>query len=107
MTRTFTMTVFAATYWLLVVLFVYILGVLVLPQVAKSPDQVGPFLPLIAGFLAIFVVGAAIATFWDGARQRPWVWPALLVPPVLFLLMNAPFIPVSCQRSAVVRSVRL
>lgn len=100
MGRTFAMKVFAATYWLLAVLFLYILVVLILPQLAKSPDQVGPFLPLIGGFLAIFVVGAAIATFWGGARRRGWVWLALLVPPVLFLLLNAPFIPFSLTHPA-------
>lgn len=100
MERTFAMKVFAVTYWLLAVLFLYILVVLILPQLAKSPDQVGPFLPLIVGFLAIFVVGAAIATFWGGARRRDWIWLALLVPPALFLLMNAPFIPFSVTHPA-------
>jgi plastocyanin/uncharacterized membrane protein YhaH (DUF805 family) len=93
MTRTFAMKVYAATYWVLAVLFVYVLLIFILPQLAEQPDQVGPFLPIIGGFLALFVIGAAIATFWRSARGRGWVWLALLIPPVLFLLMNAPFMP--------------
>lgn len=95
MTRTFAMKVYAASYWLLAVLFLYILVVLIRPQLAQNPEQVGPFLPLFGGFLVVFVIGAAIATFWPAARRRGWVWLALLIPPVLFLLLNAPFIPYS------------
>ena len=62
MTRTFAMKVYAASYWLLAALFVYVLVVLVLPQLAENPDEVGAFVPLIVGFLALFVIGAAIAT---------------------------------------------
>lgn len=100
MTRTFAMRVYAATYWLLAVLFVYILVVLILPEVAKNPEQAGPFLPVFAGFLVVFIIGAAIATFWPSARRRAWVWLALLIPPVLFLLLNAPFIPYSLTHPA-------
>jgi hypothetical protein len=98
--RSFAMQVFAATYWLLAALFVYILAVLILPELAKNPDQVGPFLPLIGGFLIVFVIGAAVATFWRSAPQRGWVWLVLIIPPVLFLLMNAPFIPYSVTHPA-------
>jgi hypothetical protein len=100
MTRTFAMKAYAATYWLLAGLFVYILVVLFLPELAAHPEQVGPFLPLIGGFLVLFVIGAGIATFWRSARRRAWIWLALLVPPVLFLLMNAPFIPYSLTHPA-------
>jgi hypothetical protein len=100
MTRTFAMKAYAATYWLLAGLFVYILVVLVLPELAAQPEEVGPLLPLIGGFLGLFVIGAAIATFWKSARRRAWIWLALLVPPVLFLLMNAPFIPYSLTHPA-------
>jgi uncharacterized membrane protein YhaH (DUF805 family)/plastocyanin len=99
-TRTFAMKVYAASYWLLAALFVYVLVVLVLPQLAEHPDEAGAFLPVIVGFLALFVIGAAIATFWRSARRRGWVWLVLLIPPVLFLLMNAPFIPYSLTHPA-------
>lgn len=88
--RTFAMKVYGVTYWLFAGLIVYILVVLILPALAKNPEQVGPFLPLFGGFLVIFVIGAAIATFWPTASRRSWVWLALLVPPVLILLANAP-----------------
>ncbi len=94
------MKVYAATYWLLAVLFVYILVVLILPALAENPEQVGPFLPLIGGFLVVFAIGAAVATFWSSARRRGWVWLVLLIPPVLFLLMNAPAIPYSLTHPA-------
>lgn len=100
MSRTYAMKVYAASYWLLAALFVYILVVMFLPLLAENPEQGGAFLPLIVGFLALFVVGAAIATFWRSARQRGWVWLALLIPPVLFLLMNAPFIPYTLTHPA-------
>jgi hypothetical protein len=87
MSGTFAMRVFAATYWLLVLVFVYILEVIILP----SPDA-GSFLPLIAAFLGLFVAAAATATFARGATRRGWVWLVLLVPAVLFLVMNAPYI---------------
>jgi len=99
-TRTFAMKIYAASYWLLAALFVYILVVLFLPLLAENPEQGGPFLLLIGGFLALFVVGAAIATFWRSALRRSWVWLALLIPPVLFLLMNAPFIPYTLTHPA-------
>ena len=100
MTRTFAMKVYAASYWLLAAVFVYIIVVLLLPLLAENPDEVGAFLPVLVVFLAVFVIGAAIATFWRSARRRGWVWLVLLVPPVLFLLMNAPFIPYSLTHPA-------
>jgi hypothetical protein len=99
MTRTFAMKVYAATYWLLALLFVYILVVLLLPTLATSPETAS-FLPLIGGFLALFVLGAALATFWPSAPRRSWLWLALLIVPVLFLLLNAPFIPFSLTHPA-------
>jgi hypothetical protein len=100
MTRTFAMKVYAASYWLLAALFVYVLVVLFLPLLAENPEQGGPFLLLIGGFLVLFVIGAAVATFWRSAPRRGWIWLALLIPPVLFLLMNAPFIPYTLTHPA-------
>jgi hypothetical protein len=92
MPKTFPMRLYAATYWFLAILFVYILVVLILPQLATNPE-IGAFLPLVVAFLGIFVAGAATVSFMASAPRRKWLWLALLVPPVLFLLMNAPFIP--------------
>jgi uncharacterized cupredoxin-like copper-binding protein len=94
------MKVYATSYWLLAAVFVYVLVVLFLPLLAENPEQGGSFLLLIGGFLALFVIGAAIATFWRSAPRRSWVWIALMVPPVLFLLMNAPFIPYTLTHPA-------
>ena len=66
MTRTFAMKVYAVSYWLLALLFVYILVVLLLPTLSTSPETAS-FLPLIVAFLALFVLGAALATFWPSA----------------------------------------
>ena len=91
MTRTFAMKVYAGTYWLLSLLFVYILVVLVLPAIATGPEA-APFVVLIVGFLALFVLGAALSTFWPSAPRRGALWLLLLIVPVLFLLLNAPFL---------------
>lgn len=90
--KTFAMKVYAATYWLLAVLFLYILVVLILPMLASSPE-VGEFLPIILVFLGLFVAGAAMATFLPSAPRRRWPWIGFLIPPILFLLLNAPFVP--------------
>lgn len=90
--KTFAMKVYGVTYWLLAALFLYILAVLILPMLNKSPE-VGAFLPVILVFLGLFVLGAALATFLPSAPRRRWLWLGFLVPPVLFLLLNAPFVP--------------
>jgi hypothetical protein len=89
-TRTFAMKVYAAVYWLFAVLVLYILVVLILPALARNPEEVGPFVPVFGGFLVLFVIGAAIATFWRSAPRRAWLWLALLLPPIVILLLNAP-----------------
>ena len=83
-TRTFAVKVYAATSRLLAVLILYILVVFILRALAKTPEQVRPFLPLFGVLLVLFVIGAAIATFWSSAARR--VWLALLIPPVLIHL---------------------
>ncbi len=86
------MRVYAGTYWLLAALFLYILAVLILPTLDESPETKA-FLPLILVFFALFLIGAGLATFLRSAPRRRWLWLGLLIPPVLFVLMNAPFIP--------------
>jgi len=92
MSRTFAMRVYVAAYWFLAILFAYIIVVLILPMLATSPE-VGAFLPAVLAFLGIFLAGAAVVSFLPSAPRRRWLWLALLIPPVLFLLLNAPFIP--------------
>lgn len=90
--RTLWMRIYSIVYWLLVVDFVYILVGIILPAMAEQPE-VAAFVPLIAVFLGLFLVVALTTTLWGGATRRGWVWLAGLVPAILFLLMNAPFIP--------------
>lgn len=89
--RTFAMRQYAATYWVLVAVFVYTIVLFILPEL-DSPEAAG-FLPILVG-LGIAVALAAVAvTLWRSAPQRPWLWIGALVPAVLFLLMNAIYLP--------------
>lgn len=91
MTRTFWMRVFGATYWVLVGLFLYIFAIFFLPDM-DNPDTTA-FLPILVGFLAVFVAVAVAATAWRSAPRRPRFWLVGLLPAALFLLMNAPYLP--------------
>jgi hypothetical protein len=86
------MRAYSVDYWLLVLVFVYILVGIIFPAMAEQPD-VAAFVPLFAVFLGLFLVVALATTLWGGAIRRGWVWLAGLIPAILFLLMNAPFIP--------------
>lgn len=90
--RTFWMRIYSVVYWLLVADFAYILVGIILPAMAEQPE-VAAFLPLIAVFLGLFLIMALTTSLWGGAVRRGWVWLVGLVPPILFLLMNASFIP--------------
>lgn len=90
--RTFSMQVYSVVYWLLVADFAYIVVGIILPAMAEQPE-VAAFLPLVLVFLGLFLIAALATSLWGGAVRRGWVWLAGLVPPILFLLMNAPFVP--------------
>jgi len=92
MERTFAMRVFGWTYWALAATVAYVLVSIILPAAKESPEAAA-FIPLFVIFLAVYVVGAAAASFMKSAPHRPWLWLVLLVPPILFFLMNAPFLP--------------
>jgi uncharacterized cupredoxin-like copper-binding protein/uncharacterized membrane protein YhaH (DUF805 family) len=85
------MNVFAVTYWLLVLVFLDILAIVFLPHLASNPDMQSVF-PVIIALLVLFVLAAATATVRRPAAGRRWLWIVLLIPAVLFLLMNAPFL---------------
>jgi uncharacterized cupredoxin-like copper-binding protein len=91
MDRSFATKVYAATYWVLVAVFGYLFVSIFLPDL-DNPDTAA-FLPILLIFFAIFVVAALAATAWAGARRRSWFWLVGLIPPVLFLLLNAPYLP--------------
>jgi len=93
MVRTFSMRVYAATYWVLVGVFIYTLVLFILPEL-DSPDAAA-FLPILIGFAVAFAVAATAVSFWRSAPRRPWLWIVALVPAVLFLLMNAIYLPYS------------
>ncbi len=87
------MRVYAATYWVLVGVFIYTVALFILPEL-DSPDTAA-FLPILVGFALAFAVAATAVTFWRSAPRRPWLWIVALVPAVLFLLMNAIYLPYS------------
>ncbi len=96
--RTFSMRLYAATYWVLVGVFVYTIGLFVLPDL-DSPGTAA-FLPILVGFAIAIAAAAAIASFWAAAPARPRFWLVSLVPAVLFLLMNAIYLPYSLTHPA-------
>jgi len=98
MTTTFATTVFRGTYWILVGVIVYLIVVFILPAM-DNPDAAA-FLPVFGAFLAVFVLAAAVATRARPSARRRWLWIALLVPPILILLMNAPYLPYSLTHPA-------
>jgi len=91
--RTFSMRLYAATYWVLVAVFLYSIVLFILPEL-DSPDAAA-FLPILGGFAIAFAIAAALATFWRAAPARPRFWIVALVPGVLFLLLNAIYLPYS------------
>lgn len=91
MARTFWMRVFAVTNWVAVALVLYLLSIFVLPDV-DNPET-APFLFIFGIFLVLFVIVAVAATFWSGAPRRPWFWVAGVIPAVLLVLLNAPYLP--------------
>ncbi|MEO5918550.1 MAG: cupredoxin domain-containing protein [Candidatus Limnocylindrales bacterium] len=99
MSRTFAMQVVAGAYWVLTLTVVYIFVGIIVPSLDESPDALA-FLPIFVGFIAVFVGAAAVATFLPSAPVRRRLWLVLIIPPVLFLLLNAPYIPYSLTHPA-------
>lgn len=89
--RTFAMRQYAATYWVLVAVFAYTIVLFILPEL-DSPDAAG-FLPIFVGFGVAIAVAALAVTVWRSAPLRPWLWLVALVPAVLFLAINAIYLP--------------
>lgn len=88
---TFAMRQYAATYWVLVAVFIYTIVLFILPEL-DSPDTAG-FLPIFVAFGIAIGLAALVVSLWRGAPRRPWLWIVALVPAVLFLLMNAIYLP--------------
>jgi uncharacterized cupredoxin-like copper-binding protein len=96
--RTFSMRLYAALSWGLAGLFAYTLVLFILPDL-DSPTTAG-FVPIIVGFGLALAAVAVSATFWAGAVARPGFWLLGLGPAVLFLLMNAVYLPYSLTHPA-------
>ena len=89
LTSTFAMTLFMVGIGVMLgtlVLFVVVLAV----PVAGDPGA-PPVPPFIAS-IAIFAVIGALSVFWSGTRHRPWFWLVAVIPAVVILAFNAPFI---------------
>jgi uncharacterized cupredoxin-like copper-binding protein len=99
MQRTFAMRVYAAAYGVLTLSFAFIFIVVLLPDIGKSPD-IAALAPILAAFLALFAVCAALAAFLPSAPRRRRFWIVGLLPAVAFLLMNAPYLPYSATHPA-------
>src|SRR3990170_1407742 len=79
MARTFAMRVYAATYWVLTLSFLYILVAALGPAVSEDPE-LAAIMPVLVVFLGLFVVAAATtacremvaggAAAWGSARTR-------------------------------------
>jgi plastocyanin len=99
MARTFAMRVYAGTYWVLTMSFLYILVAVLLPAVAEDP-KLAAVVPVLVVFLGLFVVAAAAATFLPSAPRRRRFWLIALIPVLAFLAMNGPYLPYSFTHPA-------
>ena len=86
------MTVYALAYWALVLAVIDVIVVAFLPALDTNADEVVPVLVLVGAFLIVFALCALIATVRPSATRRPWVWLALAIPAVAFMLLNAPYL---------------
>ncbi|HET7726916.1 MAG TPA: cupredoxin domain-containing protein [Candidatus Limnocylindrales bacterium] len=98
MVKTFATSLFRGTYWLLVGVVAYLILVFIVPSL-DNPEAAA-FLPVFGAFLVVLVVGAVIATRLRPSPRRRWLWLALVVPPILILLANAPYLPYSLVHPA-------
>jgi len=89
--RTFAMTVYAIAYWVLALAVLGVIVVAFLPALGTSPE-VAAVLTLVGGFLIVFVLCAAVATFVLSGSRRPWLRLVLAIPAVAFVLLNAPYL---------------
>lgn len=60
-----------------------------LPSLADSPETAA-FVPIIVGFLALFVVAAVAVTFWPAAPGRARLWIVATIPAALFMVLDLP-----------------
>jgi uncharacterized cupredoxin-like copper-binding protein len=90
--RTAAMTVYAIAYWALVLAVLGVIVVAFLPALRTNSAEVLPVLVLVGGFLIVFTLGALVVTLRPSIARRPWLWPVLAIPAVVFVLLNAPYL---------------
>jgi plastocyanin len=90
--RSAAMTVYAVAYWALVLAVLDVIVVAFLPVLRVNPAEILPILVLVGGFVVVFGVCALVATRLSSASRRPWLWPALAIPAVVFLLLNGQYL---------------
>ena len=90
--KTFAMTVYAISYWVLVIAVLDVIVVSFLPALSTTPNEVLPILVLVGAFAIVFALCAAVTTFLPSAARRRWLWPVLAIPAVVFVLLNAPYL---------------
>ena len=94
MARTFAMRVYAGAYWVLTLSFTYLLVAVLMPA-ASGDSKLAAAIPVLVVFLGLFIVAAAAATFLPSAPRRSRFWLVALIPNLLFLAMNGPYLPFS------------
>jgi hypothetical protein len=99
MARTYAMRVYAGTYWVLALSFLYILVAVLGPALAEDAE-VAAIMPVLVIFFGLFVVAAAAATFLPSAPRRRRFWLIALIPVLAFLAMNGPYLPYSFTHPA-------
>ena len=99
--RTFAMSLAATGAGILALVMAYFMFSFVLPALAKDPNsEAAAFLPIIGGFIVIFVVLGLASWLWAGARARSWFWILDVVAGILVLLLFAPQITFSLTHPA-------
>lgn len=104
--RTFAMSVVTAGYGAMTAGLAYFLLAIALPGADASEDLAA----VVAMFIAITAVVGTIgivSLLSSGARQRSWFWLVAVVPGLLILLQNAPFIAYDIIRPANTRNFLL
>jgi Cupredoxin-like domain len=91
-TKTSAMNVYAIAYWALSIAVLAVIVQAFLPALRTTPNEVLPILVLVGGFLVVFGLSALLTTLMPSAPRRPWLWPILALPAVVFVLLNAPYL---------------
>lgn len=99
--RSFAMSLAATGATIIVGVFVYFVLAFILPAMAEDPgSEAAPFLPILAGFIAVFTALGLASWLWPSARRRAWFWLFHVIAGALVLLMFGPQITFSLTHPA-------